>query len=377
MSTDATREAICRRTAAALRTANPAAVKAVIGFDGFVDNLMQVVDRRLAADQFEPVHTIAALGHRIVAAAGHSSNLELVSKTQKLGGNGPIFANALAVQGLSVTYIGNVGYPSVAGVFSDFAKRATVYGIAEPGVTDALEFDDGKLMLNKTEGLADVTWQNLVDRVGLDKLIAAYDEAHLLGMANWTSLGHMSDIWRKLLSEVMPKLSKPAKRRRIFVDLADPAKRTNDDLADALTLLGAFQTHADVVLGLNANEAKRVADLLALGDFPGNRPRASAIRERLGLTAIVVHSRQGAAGVTADAVETIQGPFVRRPKITTGAGDHFNSGFCLGLSLDLGLVESLCCGVAVGGYYVSRGESPTLAQLADFIEHLPAPEAEA
>ena len=371
----ASREDVCRRTAAALRSADPSRVKAVVGFDGFVDNLMRVVDRRLSATQYEPMPTIDVFGRKIVAAAGHSSNYELVLKQQKLGGNGPIFANALAVLGLGVTYVGNVGYPAVSPVFNDFVRRATVYGVAEPGVTDALEFDDGKLMLNKNETLADVTWDNIVARVGLDTLTAAFDAATLIGSANWTMLPHLSDVWRHLLADVLPGLSK--KQRYVYVDLADPAKRTEAHLKEALDLLGEFQQHAGVVLGLNANEGKRVARLLGLGEFADNRPMAEAVREKLGLFAIVVHTRQGAAGVTAGDSQATAGPFVKRPKITTGAGDHFNAGFCLGLSLGLKLDESLCCGVAVGGYYVSRGESPTRGDLAEFVERLPEPEADA
>ena len=68
---------------------------------------------------------------------------------RKLGGNGPIMANALACLGLHVTYLGCLGYPEIDPVFRDFATRATVRSIAEAGHTDALEFDDGKLMLGK------------------------------------------------------------------------------------------------------------------------------------------------------------------------------------------------------------------------------------
>jgi sugar/nucleoside kinase (ribokinase family) len=65
---------------------------------------------------------------------------------------------------------------------------------------------------------------------------------------------------------------------------------------------------------------------------------------------------------------------VKEPKISTGAGDHFNAGFCLGRVLGLSLEESLCTGVGTSGYYVRTAISPTAAQLAEFIANLPAPE---
>ena len=57
----------------------------------------------------------------------------------KLGGNGPIMANALASAGLSVNYIGAVGFPTLHPVFEEMARRAKVIRIADPGHTDALE----------------------------------------------------------------------------------------------------------------------------------------------------------------------------------------------------------------------------------------------
>src|SRR5262249_17361232 len=143
---------------------------------------------------------------KILAAAGQSSNYELLVKQTKLGGNGPIMANALAAAGVGVAYIGNLGYPALHPVFSELAKRAQGFSFAEPGHTDALEFDDGKLMLGKHQTLADVNWDNLQARVGKDKIRALAESARLIGMVNWTMLPFMSDIWAKFQAEILPAL---------------------------------------------------------------------------------------------------------------------------------------------------------------------------
>ncbi len=124
----------------------------------------------LIKDRYEAMKTIDVLGDKILAAAGQSSNYELLVKQTKLGGNGPIMANALAAAGLPVTYIGNLGYPAMHPVFAELAKRAKeVISIAEPGHTDALEFEDGKLMLGKHQTLGDISWENLLQRVGKER----------------------------------------------------------------------------------------------------------------------------------------------------------------------------------------------------------------
>src|SRR5438552_10846420 len=133
-------------------------LRAFVGLDGFVDEIIYAVDKRESAEKFQRLPTISALSGRISAAAGKSTNIELVTQRTKLGGNGPIMANALARLGVKVIYVGALGYPHLHPVFTEFARRAEVYSIADPGRTDALEFEDGKLMLTKTTSLNEVTW---------------------------------------------------------------------------------------------------------------------------------------------------------------------------------------------------------------------------
>src|SRR5262250_3229719 len=142
---------------------------AFVGLDGFVDEILHVVDKRESAAKYHRLPTIAQLAARLAAAAGRSTNVELVSQLTKLGGNGPIMANALASFGLKVTYLGILGYPNIHPVFADFAKRAEAYSIAEPGYTDALEFEDGKIMVGKHQSLKQMNWENIKSRFGFEK----------------------------------------------------------------------------------------------------------------------------------------------------------------------------------------------------------------
>src|SRR5215212_5456263 len=177
-----TRDQICHLTSKKLaeKASSLKSIKAMVGLDGFVDEIIAVVDKRHDGGKFDPIKTIDRFGAKITAAAGRSSNYELVVKQRKLGGNGPIMANALASIGMSVTYIGNLGYPKLDPVFEELAQRAHVISIANPGHTDALEFEDGKLMFGKHETLGEVNWDNLVNRVGHDKLKQLLDGSKLI-----------------------------------------------------------------------------------------------------------------------------------------------------------------------------------------------------
>ena len=350
--------------------------KALIGLDGFVDEIIAVVDKRHSFNEYEPVKTIAQLGQKILNAAGQSSNYELVARQMKLGGNGPIMANALASFGIAVTYIGGLGYPALHPVFQEMAAHAKVISIADAGHTDALEFEDGKLMLGKITALDEVNWKNIIDRVGKAPLTGMVDEADQFGFVNWTMLPHMSDIWEKMRTQIVPGVSK--KPRKFFVDLADPEKRTAADIKGALDIIAKFQGSFDVILGLNLKEAGTILEVLGLpaaGDPEAMiESTAKAIRQNLKIYCCVVHPRSGAAAATASASAKFSGPFVKVPRISTGAGDHFNAGFALGQVLGFTLEESLCTGVGTSGYYVRSGISPSAVQLAEFVEKLPPPQ---
>lgn len=348
------------------RTGEVARMTAFVGLDGFVDEILHVVDKRESAEVYHRLPTIAQLGSRFTAAAGKSTNLELVKQITKLGGNGPIMANALASFGLKVTYLGILGYPNLHPVFQDFARRAEVFSIADPGTTDALEFDDGKVMIGKHASLKEVTWPNILQRFGRDRFAEKFCRSNLVAFVNWTMLPYMSDVWEAILREVCPTIS--GDRHTIFFDLADPEKRTRADIQRALELIARFNSHFDVILGLNEKEAHEIGEVFGLKS-KSDAPAAMAefgleLAAKVNVGTLVIHPVSYAFAVSGGRVDVCEGPFTPKPLITTGAGDHFNSGFCLGKLLGLDNQMSVLTGVTTSGYYVRTAQSPTIPQIA-------------
>jgi sugar/nucleoside kinase (ribokinase family) len=347
--------------------------RVTIGLDGFVDEIISLVDKRESKDKFTRVPTLAAFAERIARAAGKGTNAELVVERVKLGGNGPIMANALAAFGTKVAYIGNLGYPKLHPAFKEFAARAEVYSVAEPGHTDALEFDDGKLMLGKHETLKEITWENLLERVGKDRLPALIAESSLIGLQNWTMLPFMSDIWQHVLDDVCPRMPKRA-GRRVFFDLADPEKRDPRDIAHAIGLVAKFQRYFETYLGLNEKESFAIGQVLgykgATEGVDAVKAVAQFVHGKTNIAGVVVHPRAYAVAASASGVVKVDGPFVAKPLISTGAGDHFNAGFCLGKIIGADNEIALQLGVGTSGYYVRTAKSPTARELAEFLQSL-------
>ncbi|MEJ6951089.1 carbohydrate kinase family protein [Natronospora cellulosivora (SeqCode)] len=348
-------------------------VNAVIGVDGFVDEIIHVVDKRENAEKYSRLKKIDELGTKILKAAGLSANIELVPKQIKLGGNGPILANALVEYGNRVTYIGALGDGDVHSVFKDMVYRCeNIISIANPGHTDAIEFEDGKLMLGKLESLKDINWDNIKNKIKLDKLASLLDETDLLGLENWTMVPYMNTIWEGMINEVFPLMNREDRGGIAFFDLADPEKRTDEDIIEALNLLAKFEEKFKVILGLNLKEAIEISEVLGLeiNKIDGAyelKDLTRKVAKELNIYCLVVHPVDKASAFCNGEYYETPGPYTAKPMLTTGAGDNFNAGFCLAQSLGLPVQISLVMGTATSGYYVRNAKSPNKEALLEFL----------
>ena len=345
--------------------------KVVIGLDGFVDQILHVVETRTDANNYIRMKTLKDFGEMICRAAGLSANVEFIPIKQKLGGNGPIMSNALSTYGLDITYKGALGLPSIHPVFEQMSTKCNVISISNPGLTDAVEFLDGKLMIGKRECLKDINWSTIKEKIGLENLINLFQEADIIGLENWTMLPYMTSIWEGLINEVLPNLNFENKKY-IFFDLADPENRLKQDILSALSVMKDFSSKYKVILGLNQKEAYEIAEVLDINTNNSTLPLetlSKCIYEKIGIYSLVIHPVKEACTICDDKYYYTQGPYEPNPKLTTGAGDNFNAGFCFGQVLGLSPQLSILLGTATSGYYVRNGESPNLKNLLIFLQN--------
>ncbi|MEM0965093.1 MAG: carbohydrate kinase family protein [Verrucomicrobiota bacterium] len=345
----------------------------LVGLDGFVDTIINPVDRRFGpGDNYEPIREMAAFGNRIVAAAGKSTNIEMGKITEKLGGNGPILANAVLAAGFPTRYVGALGIPEIHPVFKDMAAKTDAVSLAEPGVTYALEFKDGKVMLGLMDSLEEVTYSKVLEKMGEGAFFDLLSRTDLFAVVNWTMLPFLTGFLQSLIDQVYPNLG-PRDHRSFFFDLADPAKRSDGDLVGVLRLLGRFCAFGSTTLGLNLSEAQHVSRVLGLPSGHGNeediRGMARSIRSEIGVDCVVVHPLDCAACATKEDTFYTDGFFTADPTITTGGGDHFNAGFVAARLLGLSPDSALVIGCAFSGYYVRSAESPSLGAIGAFLQN--------
>ena len=357
-------ESIARR----LKGSKPEQVRAIIGFDGFVDEVVYLVDKRYDKDRYDRIRYLADYGKKVCDATGLSINIEMVPVKKKLGGNGPIFANSLAKHGFQVTYIGALGKENIHPVFEELKEKSELISISDPGFTDAIEFLDGKIISSKLETLKDVNWESLKEKMGVAGLAGLLDQADFIGFENWTLIVKMTGVWNGIIEEVFP-LMKNTKRRKLFIDLADPEKRTAEDIMEAIECLEKFEQKFEVILGLNEKEAYEFTGLFGYqkGDFQNILEVAELLKNRIHISTIVIHPVKEAGAIGDEGSFIVKGPYCREPRLTTGAGDNFNAGFMLGQMLGFNLEESLAIGTANSGFYVRKARSASFDELQNFI----------
>jgi Sugar kinases, ribokinase family len=345
-------------------------IPAMIGLDGFVDEIIHVVDKRQDADHYTRMQTMREYSARLMGGCGLSMNIEIVPVQVKLGGNGPIFANALKKQNIWITYIGAVGENSLHPIFSELSDGSDLIGLSDPAQTEAYEFIDGKIIVTRLNSFNSVTWDRIMSVIGLEKLIRMIQVSDLIGFENWTMLPHMSDIWSNVIQNVFPAIS--AQGKTVFFDLADPEKREREDIMHAIELIGRFtQKGFKTILGLNKKEACELAEIYLekIEDYHAYplQELCCSLKKHMPVTCLVVHPVDCASCVTGDEYFTVQGPYCANPVLTTGAGDNFNAGFVMGWMNGFSTEESLLCGVGTSGFYVRNGRSPSSEELAEFL----------
>lgn len=339
--------------------------KVCVGLDGFVDRIVRVVDQRIDDHSVTYIRTLRDYGQRLIEASGLSLNVELLPFNKKIGGNGPIMANALSVLGSSVSCIGAFGEGQIAPEFEEFRSRADIYSVADHACTDAYEFQDGKIIASVLDPLNNMTWESITGHIGTEEIIRLFDQADMIALNNWTMIPHMTEIWEKLKSTVFPQLRG---RKSVFIDLADPLKRPRQDLVQALDSLSGFSAFGDVLLSCNRREAQQIAAALGI---PTDETRldetAARIRSALGIDCVAIHTLTDSFACKAGTRISAPGFYTEEPKISVGGGDHFNAGLAFGLLNGFSLYEALLLGSAVSGYYVRTGLSPDITALSAFL----------
>jgi hypothetical protein len=344
--------------------------RALVGFDGYVDKIQRVVQSKVATgNQHFP--TISSFATQVASLAGNSGQIELSTLETKIGGNGPILANALAAMGVTNRCVGTLADP----IFGQMHPGCEVISVGPSAETNALEFGDGKVILSEVSVFERLNWPFMVDTLGLGTLQHHYADSQLFAFVDWANLTHGNDLWAGYLEAIV----KPVTRTNVpifFFDLCDPSKRSAADVQEALRIVAGYVPYGRVTLGMNENEARRIylalhhhspGDGFLLPQTPDLPTIATTIQQQTGIPNVLIHPTAYALVVTPDGLFQREGRLVPKPKVLTGGGDNLNAGYCFGLLNGFSPADCLTLGMATSGAYIENGHSPSVQELAEYV----------
>ena len=345
-------------------------IQVVSGFEAVVDEMVTVVGERQTPESFTPVPTIGDFGAWATECAGKSGLREAVQNEICAGGCTPNMGDGIASLGFPFHAFASVGEPAHPAFEPFVAKCQSVHTLGmEPGRVMCYEFQDGKLMLAFLSHFAKFTPDFLREQLADGVYLKACQQAQAICFTCWSLYPYMTDCWKYLQQEVLNGLTH---RPHIYIDLADPASRSQEDIQAMLDSLQGFEAVGRVTLSLNGNEGNQVARQLGLeeagSDADSLNRLAREIRERLQISELGIHLVKSATASTAEGETTVEGPYCDKPKKSVGAGDRYNAGYIAGLTLDLPVEQRLLLGTLSSGFFVREARSATAEELIQFIK---------
>jgi sugar-specific transcriptional regulator TrmB len=339
-----------------------------LGFDGFIDEVREMVDEREGPHEYHRLDELRELGDRISKSASSNTSFsnEWVQLDTRCGGIAAHLARAFGELGSEPTMIGTFGEPVRREFRAEFADSQLLsYG--EPTLTDAVEFRDGKFMIQDTGDHATIDWKTLKEKVGLETLIEAIDGTDLLGLGYWTNIPLMPTIWDGLRTEAWPKLEDPP--GSVFVDPSDVRRLSGDRLRAGIDSLDMLDDTVPVTVSANRGETLVLSNLRSEEDPERSLADGTQLaQETLGVSRFVAHSPVESVYVDDDATYRTAIPRYSNPTLTTSSGDHFNTGLMIAQLNGLPGNAQLVVANAFAGEFVRNGTPPTYDQVKQFID---------
>jgi sugar/nucleoside kinase (ribokinase family) len=228
-----------------------------------------------------------------------------------------------------------------------------------PASVNVYEFEASAMMLS-TESTDIRTWS-------YDDLAAAGGEAALDADAvvwtNWASLPNATDALRRAAD-------RPGDGGVFVLDPGSVSVRTPGERREFVDVLGALADRYEVAVSVNGDELRSLAS--AVDAAGGTVDAARALRERAGVTAVVLHDDARAVAATRDGVRDVPNFETATVRRFTGGGDRFSAALAFARACGWEWRAALRLANACASHYVGTGLTGDRRALAEYVEAAPS-----
>lgn len=344
--------------------------KVVLGIDGFIDQVWQVIETRTGKNEYKLIDKMKAFGEIIVSRGEGGMANELIKKRRSCGGFTANTGRALGKLGLSTLLVGMYGKESIDPIFDEFKDICTLISIGNPVLSNILEFSDGKIMMPHLNELLNFQWKDLVEILGIERIKSIFADADIISLGYWSNMPDFDEMVTRLyddyLSENPPK--------RMFFDFANIKKRSVEAIKETFKVLGTLNNKVPMTLSLNEHEGALLFSYYGKElseDIEAVAAAAASIREEIGLDELIIHTPHYAlASSSSEGIGFAIQDYSENPVITTGAGDTFNGGYIASCMGNLNINERLAVSNATTSFYINNGFPPSREELIVEIKRL-------
>ena len=335
----------------------------VLGIDGIVDEVYEVVDHAsIDSRGVELVTQFARFGELIVERGTGGLSKEILQKRQVSGGFSANTGRTLGALAVETTLVGTFGSAPQDPAFGDLTSTCSLFSVGDPSRCHILEFLDGKLMLVDLNGNRAFDWERLAAACDKAGLFPVLGRADVLGLGYWSNFDNFDQIVTNLIRSL------PDDRlQRLFFDFGNVTKKTTEALRDTAARMAAWNKSVPVTLSLNDHEGRFLLRCLDI-DFGMEHgsvvPAWDELARVIAIDELILHTEDYAVIASAGA-ETVLVPqhHVQCPVRTAGAGDTFNGGYIFSLLTAMRAQERLLVANAAAHFYVTNGRPPSREEL--------------
>lgn len=341
----------------------------LFGCDGFVDETYELVKERQSLAQYSAMDKLKDFGELLVERADGGVGLEIVAKRRCEGGFAINTGRIAGILGLNVKLPGLFGKSEIDPAFTEFQEYCELLSVRDPALTLVFEFGDGKVLMSDLQAVSSLTWQDVVDHFGKERLSEIFSGVDILGLGYWSLTADFDGIFQGFMDQYEDKKAP----RRMFFDFADIKKKSNEAFKKSLELIASYNSKIPMTLSVNEHEAlelfSRVGVECADESAETISLAAATARKKINFDELVIHTREFAVASSATdgeaiAIQERQTEVVR----TAGAGDSFNGGYVSASLGNLPLKERLVIANAATAFFVTHATGPTKEQLIAQIE---------
>jgi len=341
--------------------------RVLLGCDGFVDEVYNIVDVRRSRTDFTTIDDMKVFGELVAKRSGGGLGLEIIPKRRCSGGFTPNTGRVLAFLGLKPTLVGLYGRDKIDSAFEEFTDNCRLVSLGDSAVTLVFEFGNGKILASDLKSVANFTWKDFVGSFSESALAELFSGVDILGLGYWSLTPDFDNLLKGMISQFEGRTLP----RRLFCDFADIKKKSKESLFESLKLIREFNRSIPVTMSLNEHEGP---DLLAKLGLSCQEDPASMVaaltkaRGEIGIDELIVHTPHFAVASTAAEGEgTVMQDFQTKVIRTAGAGDSFNGGYVAASLGNLGLEERLVIGNAATSFFVTHATAPDPKEMIEQI----------